>query len=218
MVKKKNYFVFQSFPLSYLFYFYLFFFNQSAFAIPSQSLFSNFVPSFSRKQSSVFFYRGNLNKLAFKPTLKLPRRIRERVVGGLFLRFLEAFFGSKVFFFFIRNAWALLGSLVFLQEHLFARRISQYSNWGARHRRGQWWWGSRILALAVGSKDPELLISWLQTRLKLMSLYAHRRFFRLLGLLLRGIASSEGTLLLRGFYMRLVGKISVVGNAMSRVW
>lgn len=51
-----------------------------------------------------------------------------------------------------------------------------------------------------------------------MSLYAHRRFFRLLGLLLRGVASSEGTYFLRGFYMRLVGKISVVGNAMSRVW
>ncbi len=45
-----------------------------------------------------------------------------------------------------------------------------------------------MLALAVSAKDPELLISWLQTRLKSMSLYAHRRFFRLLGLLLRGAA------------------------------
>ena len=70
----------------------------------------------------------------------------------------------------------------------------------------------------MGSKDPELLISWLQTRLKTMSLYSHRRFFRLLGLLLRGVARNDGHFLLRGFYMRLVGKISVVGNAMSRVW
>jgi hypothetical protein len=51
-----------------------------------------------------------------------------------------------------------------------------------------------------------------------MSLYSHRRFFRLLGLLLRGIASTKAPFMLRGFYMRLVGKISVVGNAMSRVW
>jgi hypothetical protein len=91
--------------------------------------------------------------------LCLPRRVRERILGGLFLRFLEAFFGSKVLFFFIRNAWVLLGPLVTTQEFIFARRISQYSSWGARHRRGQWWWGSKILALAVGSKDPELLIS-----------------------------------------------------------
>jgi hypothetical protein len=51
-----------------------------------------------------------------------------------------------------------------------------------------------------------------------MSLYSHRRFFRLLGLLLRGVAHGRSLYLLRGFYMRLVGKISVVGNAMSRVW
>ena len=51
-----------------------------------------------------------------------------------------------------------------------------------------------------------------------MSLYSHRRFFRLLGLLLRGAVKAKGVHNLRGFYMRVVGKISVVGNAMSRVW
>jgi hypothetical protein len=142
--------------------------------------------------------------------------VRERVLGGLFLRFLEVFLGSKVFFFFVRSIWAHLGQLVLAQEYLFARRISQYGSSGTRHRKSQWWWGSRILALAVGSKDPELLISWLQTRLKAMSLYAHRRFFRLLGLLLRGVARPDSLYGLRGFHMRLVGKISVVGNAMSR--
>ena len=60
--------------------------------------------------------------------LCLPRRVRERVLGGLFLRFLESFFGSKVLFFFIRDAWTLLGPLVRTQEHIFARRISQYSS------------------------------------------------------------------------------------------
>jgi hypothetical protein len=75
-----------------------------------------------------------------------------------------------------------------------------------------------VLALTVRTRDPELLISWVQTRLRLMSLYAHRRFFRLLGLLLRGAVGCGGACNLRGFYMRVVGKISVVGNAMSRVW
>ncbi len=70
----------------------------------------------------------------------------------------------------------------------------------------------------MGTRDPELLVSWLQTRLRSMSLYAHRRFFRLLGLLLRGSIRAAGVYTFRGFYMRLVGKISVVGNAMSRSW
>ena len=75
-----------------------------------------------------------------------------------------------------------------------------------------------MLALAVHTRDPQLLVSWLQTRLRTLSLYAHRRYFRLLGLLLRGLALEGEVGGLRGFYMRLVGKISVVGNSMSRVW
>jgi hypothetical protein len=75
--------------------------------------------------------------VSFSLKLGLPRRVRERVLGGLFLRFLESFFGSKVLFFFVRNSWVLLGSVVSAQELIFARRISQYSSWGSRHRRGQ---------------------------------------------------------------------------------
>jgi hypothetical protein len=74
------------------------------------------------------------------------------------------------------------------------------------------------LALAVSTKDPVLLISWLQTRLRCMSLYSHRRFFRLFGLLLKHQAREDNLYGLRGFYMRLVGKISVVGNSMTRTW
>lgn len=74
------------------------------------------------------------------------------------------------------------------------------------------------MSLAVGLKDPNLLVSWLQTRLRFMNLYAHRRFFRLLGLLLSNLSRIDNLYNFRGFYMRLVGKISVVGNAMSRSW
>jgi hypothetical protein len=67
----------------------------------------------------------------------LPRRIRERVLGGLLLRFLESLLGSKVFFFFVRSMWACLGPSVLVQESLFARRIIQYGGAGLRHKKSQ---------------------------------------------------------------------------------
>lgn len=48
-----------------------------------------------------------------------------------------------------------------------------------------------------------------------MTLFAHRRFFRLVGLLLTSLASGPHPLV-QGVNMYLVGKISVTGNAMSR--
>lgn len=157
------------------------------------------------------FRRGRLVRRG--PVLR-----RDRLFSDIFLRFLESFWGGRVLFIFVRNLWFSLSSVVFVQEHIFARRIVQYASRALRHQRGAWWWGARVLALAVHAHDPQLLVSWLQTRLRVMSLYAHRRYFRLLGLLLRGLALRGQAYGLRGFYMRLVGKISVVGNSMSRVW
>jgi hypothetical protein len=50
-----------------------------------------------------------------------------------------------------------------------------------------------------------------------MSMFAHLRFFRILGLILRStLKDSFGFFKLKGFNFYLVGKISVTGNAMSR--
>jgi hypothetical protein len=50
-------------------------------------------------------------------------------------------------------------------------------------------------------------------------MFAHLRFFRVLGLVLRFTVSSFfGDFKLRGFNFYLVGKISVAGNAMSRAY
>jgi len=73
--------------------------------------------------------------------------------------------------------------------------------------------------LAVRYRDPALLLHWLQTRVRVMSMFAHLRFFRILGLVLKGTTvSSFGKYRLKGFNFYLVGKISVTGNAMSRAY
>jgi hypothetical protein len=221
MEDKPAIFFFYSRSFFSLFYLFFFFFtvNSQLHEAPRHLFVGHRI---QKKKSLSYFFPPQKRSGFFllRPVFgfSLPRRIKERLFGGLFLRFLESFFGAQVFFFFVRNAWLNLASSILTQEYLFAKRISQYGSSGLRHRKSSWWWGSRLLALAVRSRDPELVVSWLQTRLKHMSLYAHRRFFRLLGLLLRGAVRARGAHSLRGFYLRVVGKISVVGNAMSRVW
>jgi hypothetical protein len=66
-------------------------------------------------------------------------------------------------------------------------------------------------------RDPQLLVSWLQARLPQFSLFQHRSFFRLFAVLLRSaVLYPAYRFHLRGFYLYLVGKISVTGNARSR--
>jgi hypothetical protein len=66
-------------------------------------------------------------------------------------------------------------------------------------------------------KDPQLLVNWLQGRLRFMSLFRHRRFFRIIGLFLRmAVNLTRPKFKLKGVYLYLVGKISVTGNARSR--
>lgn len=89
---------------SCLFYFYLFSLNGVGVFVSSRFFISGPNLSFGPVRKTISFCLGGSNKVLNRPALRLPRRVRERVVGGLFLRFLEAFFGSKVFFFFIRNA------------------------------------------------------------------------------------------------------------------
>lgn len=89
---------------SSLFYFYLFSFGQRGLFVSSYFYTLNLGSSFWPTRAPIPAYLKEANKVLTRPTLRLPRRVRERIVGGLFLRFLEAFFGSKVFFFFVRNA------------------------------------------------------------------------------------------------------------------
>jgi hypothetical protein len=83
------------------------------------------------------------NNLFFKIKLKkkqinfFPRKIKERIFGDLFLRFFESFFGSKVFFFFVRNLWVHYNNFIFVQEYLFAKRICQYGSYAMKKKNGQ---------------------------------------------------------------------------------
>lgn len=62
-----------------------------------------------REKGGLFFFSFFSKNERFSPVKALrgsllPRRIRERVLGGLFLRFLEFLFGGQIFFFFVRNS------------------------------------------------------------------------------------------------------------------
>jgi hypothetical protein len=75
------------------------------------------------------------------------------------------------------------------------------------------------LYLATALRDPTLLVNWLQTRMRVMTLFQHRRFFRALALTLQtAVLAPVQRYRLVGFRLYVVGKISVTGNAMSRAY
>jgi hypothetical protein len=80
-----------------------------------------------------------------------------------------------------------------------------------------WGYGARILYAAVALRDATMLARWLDTRMRCVSMFAHKRYFRHLGVLLKeAVMLPFGAYRLAGFSLYLVGKISVTGNAMSR--
>lgn len=80
-----------------------------------------------------------------------------------------------------------------------------------------WRYGALALYLAVLLRDPALLLAWLQSRLRHMSLFQHQQYFRALGLALQGaVTQPEEGFYLQGMHLYVVGKISVTGNARSR--
>ena len=75
----------------------------------------------------------------------------------------------------------------------------------------------RILMLALKYKDPTFLINWIKAMLYRMSFWKYRSLFRYIKFVLRNLFEPNFKPLgLRGFKLKLKGKISVAGNARTR--
>jgi len=75
----------------------------------------------------------------------------------------------------------------------------------------------RIILLALKYKDPTFLINWIRTMLYRMSFWKYRVLFRYLKFVIRDLFEPNFEKFgLRGFKLRLKGKISVAGNARTR--
>lgn len=75
----------------------------------------------------------------------------------------------------------------------------------------------RIILIALKYKDPTFLINWIRTMLYRMSFWKYRTLFRYLKFVIRDLFEPNFAKFgLRGFKVRLKGKISVAGNARTR--
>ena len=75
----------------------------------------------------------------------------------------------------------------------------------------------RILMVALKYKDPTFLINWIKAMLYRMSFWKYRSLFRNIKFVLKNLFEPNfATLGLRGFKIKLKGKISVAGNARTR--
>ena len=75
----------------------------------------------------------------------------------------------------------------------------------------------RILMIALKYKDPTFLINWIKAMLYRMSFWKYRALFRYIKFVLKNLFEPNfQTLGLRGFKVKLKGKISVAGNARTR--
>lgn len=75
----------------------------------------------------------------------------------------------------------------------------------------------RIFLLALKNKDPNLLINWIKTMLYRMSFWKYRVLFRYVKHVIKNLFEPKfGFFGLRGFKLKLKGKISVGGNSRTR--
>lgn len=77
--------------------------------------------------------------------------------------------------------------------------------------------GVMLVALALRLKDPTFLSNWIRGMLRRMSFWKYRLLFRYLRFLFQNVFRPNfGFFGMRGFKLRLKGKISVAGNARTR--
>lgn len=111
---------------------------------------------------------------------------------------------------------ASLGYVWLLATRLFKSFPANLGN-PAALRVYPWRYGALAIYLSVLIRDPALLLAWLQSRLRVMSLFQHQQYFRALGVALQeAVTSPVGPFQLGGAHLYVVGKISVTGNARSR--
>lgn len=173
----------------------------------------------------VIFTRKNISPNA--QSLKLKKRFRKKAAlrlrrfredamfRNVLLRWLNHWLGSSISLIIDRSLHYRLTISQLAALSLLDFRISQYVSNGDITKLGLWTAGPNLILMSSLTRDPELLISWLRIKLPRMTLFAHRRFFRLLGVLLTTLTVGRHATM-AGVNMYLVGKISVTGNAMSR--
>lgn len=156
-------------------------------------------------------------KKRFRKKARLrTRRLREDAIfRQVLLRWVTHWLGSSATLIIDRSLHFRLSVLQLTALAFLDFRISQYVSNGDITRLGIWTAGPNLVLMSSLTRDPELLISWLRIKLPRMTLFAHRRFFRLLGVLLTTLTAGRHSTM-AGVNMYLVGKISVTGNAMSR--
>lgn len=149
--------------------------------------------------------------------------VYDALLQKLFSRFLTQLWGQPGVLVFIRNLQLRLSieelAFLFVQNHrIFARMpaslytVRQVQNY-------VWRYGAVALFLAVSLRDPTLLVSWMQSRIRKITLFQHQRFFRTLALTLKAaVLAPMGRYRLQGVRVQVTGKISVTGNAMSRTY
>lgn len=77
--------------------------------------------------------------------------------------------------------------------------------------------GLRLTALSLRLKDPHFLANWLRGMLKRMSFWKYRLLFRYLKFILKYLLIPKAAHFgIKGFKLKLKGKISVAGNARTR--
>lgn len=151
------------------------------------------------------------------------KRLKDLFLRSLLYRFLLNFWGTEVTFCLYRNLQKTLSvaelAFVKVQQHRIFSLAPARLHTPKQRERYPWANGFLAIYLAVRYRDPALMLNWLQTRVRVMSMFAHLRFFRILGLVLKNTTTvSFGKHRLKGFSFYLVGKISVTGNAMSRAY
>lgn len=107
----------------------------------------------------------------------------------LLFRLLTALLGGSVYVVLCRNLQRRLGTQELAYVGLQAQRVFTLMPASAAALRRQdgypWRFGAMALYLAVAMRDATLLVTWLQSRIRAMSLFQHRRFFRTLAVTLR---------------------------------
>ena len=165
--------------------------------------------------------RSNKKNFATSQLMRRSKRLKDFFLRSLLYRFLLNFWGTAVTLCLYRNLQKTLSvaelAFVRVQQHRIFSLAPARLYTPKQRERYSWANGFVAIYLAVRYRDPALMLHWLQTRVRVMSMFAHLRFFRILGLVLKNTTTSAfGKFRLKGFSFYLVGKISVTGNAMSR--
>lgn len=169
---------------------------------------TNLIPGsvFSFKITRQFFKVANFSKLSTNTVMWH---------SNFLIRFLENCSGRKVYLKF--NPF-LENSLTFVDKSRCSLWISRVSGFarslGPRIFLKE---SLHIIYLALRSKDPSFLASWVRGMLYRMSFWKYKLIFRYLKYVMRYLFHGQfPDLKFRGLKIRLKGKISVAGNARTR--